>query len=441
MRAAEAVNARIELDLRIGAVFTRFQSINLKDRFLNELSHQKVISYGTCQFPTLGFVVDKYLRAKEFVIEDFWHIDVSLKKDGMTTKFLWDRDRLFDHHFTVVLYEKCMENPTARVIAATSNPKSKWRPLPLTTIEMQKMATKHLRMTSDVVMAVADKLYQKGILSYPRTETNCFAPNFELKALVEKQVNDPKYREYAVGLLDGKFKWPRVGKDDDHAHPPIHPVRADMTLKGDELKLFDFVTRHFLACCSEDAKGHATNVTIEIAGEKFKAGGLAVLNKNYLEIYTFDYWNGSNIAAYNVGEMIQPTALLMVDGKTTRPTLLTETELIAIMHARGIGTDATVHEHIKKILDRDYANRDGNIFKPTVLGMALVTGYDKMNIDISLSKPDLRAIMETEMKKICDGLKSRQAVVDEMADLYKQAFLSAQQQLGILVSSCAHYLQ
>ena len=75
-------------------------------------------------------------------------------------------------------------------------------------------------------------------------------------------------------LLDGgKFRRPRKGKHDDQAHPPIHPVRMAPNLTGDDKKLFDFITRRFLACCSHDAKGHETVVTIEIAEEQFTAKG------------------------------------------------------------------------------------------------------------------------------------------------------------------------
>lgn len=63
---AAAVDARSELDLRIGACFTRFQTLSLKDKFPS-LKDVKVISYGSCQFPTLGFVVDQTLNVKKLI--------------------------------------------------------------------------------------------------------------------------------------------------------------------------------------------------------------------------------------------------------------------------------------------------------------------------------------------------------------------------------------
>lgn len=65
----DAVDARQEIDLRLGAAFTRFQTVRLQTRFPEALSGQSFVSYGPCQFPTLGFVVDRYLKIQAFVPE------------------------------------------------------------------------------------------------------------------------------------------------------------------------------------------------------------------------------------------------------------------------------------------------------------------------------------------------------------------------------------
>lgn len=83
-------------------------------------------SSGSCQFPTLGFVVERYMKLQRFVPEDFWKIDVTITKDGSMAKFDWARDRLFDQHVTLVLYEKCMDQPIATVVSVDTRPKSKW---------------------------------------------------------------------------------------------------------------------------------------------------------------------------------------------------------------------------------------------------------------------------------------------------------------------------
>ena len=75
-RQAEAVRARSEIDLRLGAAFTRLQTTALQRRF-DELA-TRVVSYGPCQMPTLGFVVDRYRLIEGFQAEHFWSIALAL---------------------------------------------------------------------------------------------------------------------------------------------------------------------------------------------------------------------------------------------------------------------------------------------------------------------------------------------------------------------------
>jgi DNA topoisomerase-3 len=89
---SNAVAARMELDLRLGAAFTRMQTLNLQGMIpVRGDERGKLISYGSCQFPTLGFVVDRYLRVRNFVPEPFWYIKVHHTKDDVEVKFNWRR--------------------------------------------------------------------------------------------------------------------------------------------------------------------------------------------------------------------------------------------------------------------------------------------------------------------------------------------------------------
>ncbi|KAJ3011123.1 DNA topoisomerase [Thoreauomyces humboldtii] len=440
MRQAAAVEARSEMDLRIGAVFTRFQTLMLRAE-VPEIGDKKIVSYGSCQFPTLGFIVERYLAQMRFVPEPFWRLEVYIRRDGGLAKFDWARTRLFDHYATVVLYAKCVEAPRATVVSLTTKLKTKWAPLPLTTVEMQKAASRLLKMTSDRVMKVAEDLYNRGIISYPRTETDIFADTFELRPLVEAQTQDPNWGGYAQSLLGGKFKTPRKGQHDDQAHPPIHPVRGATDLQGDEKRVYEYITRRFLACCSDMAKGNETVATIDIAGERFVTKGLAITERNYLEVYVYDKWSNQTIPNFVQGEHIMPTEIKMAEGSTTQPDLLTEADLIGLMEKSGIGTDATIHEHIKKIQERDYCNKEGAFFVPTVLGMGIICGYEEMSLDLSLHKPYLRSLMERAMKGICAGSRTKADVVQESVDMYRDAFLRAKAQSNTLKQVVAKYVR
>jgi DNA topoisomerase-3 len=175
---------------------------------------------------------------------------------------------------------------------------------------------------------------------------------------------------------------------------------------------------------------------------------------------------------------------MMTDGKTSPPNYLTEADLIALMDANGIGTDATMAEHIQKIQDREYvatidrsgpvsgqgddaaqqeeiSSRGGRgrgrgrggrgrgssttsggrrggvrVFIPTQLGVALILGYDRMNFETSLGKPFLRKEMELKMKAICEGRTTKEVVLRESISQYQQVFMQTQEKLDVLRAVC-----
>jgi DNA topoisomerase III len=76
-----------------------------------------------------------------------------------------------------------------------------------------------------------------------------------------------------IRLQNGGFERPRRGKHDDKAHPPIHPTAHAGNLAGEEKRVYEFITRRFLACCSKDAEGWQTTVDVDYGGELFSASG------------------------------------------------------------------------------------------------------------------------------------------------------------------------
>ena len=472
-RQVNAVAARIEIDLRLGAAFTRFQTLTLQT--MGEELQDRMVSYGSCQFPTLGFVVDRYFRVKNFVPETFWSIKVLHQRDDMDVSFSWKRHRLFDRAAVVVFFERCLTARTATVTKLQKRPTSKWRPLPLTTVELQKLGSMYLRIESQRVMKIAEDLYTKGFISYPRTETDSFDRGIDLRNIIERQVQDGSWGGYAHGLLSGRFKQPRGGRNNDQAHPPIHPVNYVLpsSLSYDDRRVYEFVVRRFLACCSEDAKGESTTVEIEYGDEMFSANGLIVLERNYLDVYPYENWSSSQpLPRFTLHETFEPTEANITEGETTSPNYLTEPELISLMDANGIGTDATMAEHITKIKEREYVmtqprtgggqgvsttarggrsgrggrgggrrgssagpgSGSGSVqqFIPTTLGVALIEGYDGIGLETSLGKPFLRKEMEIKITDICSGRKSRNDMVHETLEQYREAFVRTQQQVEVL---------
>ena len=451
-----AVDCRQELDLRIGAAFTRFQTMRLQKMFPNTLS-EKLISYGSCQFPTMGFVVERYKAIENFVSERFWKLKVTHEQDGIRVDFSWKRVRLFHERAVQVYHDICNENPTARVEECRNKPKSKWRPLPLDTVELEKQASRKLRLSAKTTMNIAEKLYTQGYISYPRTETNIFPKEMDLTPLVQAQTADHRWGGFADRIIN---QWngpqPRQGKKTDQAHPPIHPIKHTSDLQGDEakvsvlqatnrkhlydfFKVYEFIVRHFLACVSRDAVGAETTVNIDIAGEKFVGHGLSVRERNYLEVYIYDRWSDKEIIDYSQIREFQPTSIDIVDSSTEPPRLLTEADLIALMDKHGIGTDATHAEHIETVKSREYVfTEDRDKLVPGKLAMALVEGYDAMGF--AMSKPHLRAALETDLVGICEGRKTKDEVLQEQITRYRQVFQTAVDNINKLDLATQHFL-
>lgn len=487
MRAASAVAARIELDLRIGAAFTRLQTTTLQR--LGGPLERLMISYGSCQFPTLGFVVDRYLKVQSFVPEPFWAIKLSHLKDSITVNFLWDRTRLFDRSMVTILYERCLSAKYAEVKKVTTKQTKKWKPLPLTTVELQKAASRWLGMNSQAAMKAAESLYNKGFISYPRTETDVFDEGMGLKGLCAKHVQHEQWGEFARGLGDGGFSWPRQGRHDDKAHPPIHPVIPyGGNRHSEEGRMYEFITRRFLACCSKDALGVQTTISLAYGPESFHTSGLTILERNYLDVYPYDKWTGTLLPQFGEGEKFEPNECRISAGETSSPGYLTEPDLLALMDANGIGTDATMAEHIAKIQERGYAmtrpkgaggntaapdapatrgrgrGRGGRAarggrggprggganasngsagmeeFIPTNLGVALIEGYDKVGFEENLSKPFLRKELEIRLKQVCEGTKTKEEVVREEVAQYKRVFRQTEERIEVLKGACRRYI-
>eukprot|EP00045_Choanoeca_perplexa_P016767 m.230644 g.230644 ORF g.230644 m.230644 type:complete len:1080 (+) comp17354_c0_seq4:65-3304(+) len=428
-RTSDACVTRQQLDLRIGAIFTRFQTMRLQAMYPSKFGKEvrrKPISYGPCQFPTLGFVVERYRSHEQFLPEDFWKLKVlhqeRIGDQDYNVEFSWQRGRLFDELLTNIYADMCRDAGQARVTRVIAKPRSKYRPVGLTTTEMQKIASRRYRISPADALAAAEKLYQKGIVSYPRTETDQFEASMDLEGLVALHAAHPDWGAFAASL-NGHVN-PRNGRNTDEAHPPIHPTKSVNNLNGREAQVYELISRHFLACCSRDAQGQETVVNISLAEEEFTAKGLVISDRGYLEVYhPYDSWRGTQLPAYTEGQLIN-VSVEVVEGETSAPKLLTEADLLSLMSRYEIGTDATMAEHIKNVLDREYVSKavGGQELVPTTLGMALVDAYDNMSFEISVSRPDLRREMEADMKSIVRGRKTMQGVIDNCITQYQAVY-------------------
>lgn len=446
-RVAQMVSTRQEIDLRAGSAYTRFLTIQLEKFALVGDDERQIVSYGPCQFPTLGLVVDRWLKIQNFVRRPFWVFDLSLQ--GCKVQFDWARKHLFDEYTSMTLYELCLEeaerdNMMVTVTRVDKRMKNRWRPLPLSTVELQKVSSRSLRISSHRAMEIAESLYNKGLISYPRTETDRFDRSYDLRDLVAKQVDHPNWGQFASRLLSPPsqedplaFTWPRSGSNDDGAHPPIHPT--DAAPAGfdsmDHQKMYEYITKRFLAACSIDARGAETKAEVRVGtSELFTARGLIVEERGYLEvIYPFEKWTDKEmpVALLHVNANVPIDLFVLRQSRTQPPPLLQESDLIALMDHHGIGTDATIAEHIKKVIDRNYVEKlQGGGFSPTQIGQALVIAHEQCQLH--LARPDMRAKQERQLKQILTAEMEPVHVLTNALSEYRSKFQHLRQNRDVL---------
>lgn len=252
---ALSVDARQELDLRIGCAFTRFQTKYFQGKY-GDLD-SSLVSYGPCQTPTLSFCVDRLDKIKSFKPENFWCIDTDLKHAQSSRKFSikWSRVHLFDKEVVYMFLNDLKSETHARVIDVKLQEKAKQRPCALNTVEMLRAASAGMGMSPMHAMSVAERLYTQGYISYPRTETTQYPANFDFKQVLNQQKNNTIWGDHVQKLLNGDLCNPRKGTDVGD-HPPITPTAPanQNDLSGDAWKLYDFVTRTFIATVSNKVK-------------------------------------------------------------------------------------------------------------------------------------------------------------------------------------------
>eukprot|EP00916_Digyalum_oweni_P008176 GHVL01013751.1.p1 GENE.GHVL01013751.1~~GHVL01013751.1.p1 ORF type:complete len:200 (-),score=51.85 GHVL01013751.1:117-716(-) len=175
----------------------------------------RVMSYGPCQIPTLGFVVERWQKIDKFLPENFWSINITIEKDQSNADFIWDRNRLYDELTVLLLYE-LINSKKLIITDICGSCTSKWSPVPLNTVEMTILVSKKLRIVSHKCMQIAESLYQKGYISYPRTETDSYNNSIDLKEILIEMSSNEKWGTYTKYLLnENGYKEPRKGCHDD----------------------------------------------------------------------------------------------------------------------------------------------------------------------------------------------------------------------------------
>eukprot|EP01060_Flectonema_neradi_P029887 TRINITY_DN4237_c0_g2_i1.p1 TRINITY_DN4237_c0_g2~~TRINITY_DN4237_c0_g2_i1.p1 ORF type:complete len:760 (+),score=136.87 TRINITY_DN4237_c0_g2_i1:79-2358(+) len=408
---SNSVDARQELDLRIGIAFSRLQTQFFRKHFGKQLG-KPMVTYGPCQTPTLWFCVHRHNQIELFVPKPYWVPRAVISVNGDPVSFC----------------SKSFDSPPQPPPATTAIVKKvkTWgstiqRPLPLNTVELLRKASSILGIDPGSALHYAEQLYLKGITSYPRTETNLYAANFDVSGTVDL-------------LTTGGTPWAggnqsRNGQREDGTdagdHPPVTPVKlATEAQCGPAWPIYQLIVENFLRSIATDATFEETEVTLTISGMDYKVQCSKLLEKGWTEIGTcYDLTDDGPLGIRTLKEGDELNVLDLVSDQhfTKPPNHLTESDLLTLMEEHGIGTDASMATHVSNVVKRNYVTLEGaRELVPTHLGKALI--HSLQLIDQRLCLPSIRSGIESECGKVASGIQTKEEVVSSAVQLFMNQF-------------------
>ncbi|HCJ48853.1 MAG TPA: type I DNA topoisomerase [Microbacterium sp.] len=316
---------------------------------------------------------------------------------------------------------------SASVTAVEAKPGTRSPKPPFTTSTLQQEAGRKLSMSAKHAMGVAQRLYEKGYITYMRTDSTALSAQAVTAARTQAVA---LYGDKAVPANPRSYR--NNAKNAQEAHEAIRPsgehfrTPKEVTsgLDRDELRLYDLIWKRTVASQMADAKYETTTVTIDAdaAGKTatFTASGTVYTFKGFLDAYEEgrDEKRGDNersddqsLPALAVGDALTLRSIEPKGHATSPKPRYTEASLVKALEERGIGRPSTFASIIDVILDRGYVSKRGQALVPSWLAFSIVRLLEEHFAD--LVDYDFTAALEDDLDAIARGEQNRAAWLKE----------------------------
>lgn len=166
-------------------------------------------------------------------------LQATAEHNGKSFELDWSRERVFDSDVTTLLLNRVKASRQFVVEDLVIKEGQKDKPCALNTVELLRVCSSSLGISPANAMSVAEHLYTRGYISYPRTETTSYPAGCDFISTVKQQLNG-QFGSVAQKILSEGVVKPKGGQDKGD-HPPITPMKAnDGALSGGELQYFAY---------------------------------------------------------------------------------------------------------------------------------------------------------------------------------------------------------
>ena len=381
-------------------------------------------SLGRVQTPTLALVCRRYLENRDFVPVSCYHLRTGVCKDGQKVLFTCP-----------LRYERKEDAEKARaglegesrctVLAVKKKENMEEPPLPHDLTGLQQEANTRLGMAAGQTLAVVQRLYERGYVSYPRTGCRHIPEDIfeQAPTLIASLKGHPRFGRHAERLLEKGLNPHGVdGNSVTEHHALLITGEVPEGLSPDEQNIYSLIAGRMLEAFSEGCVREIVRVRVDYGGMEFEAETSCVKYPGWRDIYNGPDMaeEGKSLPQFHQGEILAVLETEILEDCTKPQPPFTEAELLAAMENAGstadsenkkkrmekcgLGTPGTRAGIIDLLVARRYVERIGNRLIPTEKGLEIygIVG-DKLIADAAMTAAWEEALREIEEGRLSAG--------------------------------------
>lgn len=390
-----AGKARSEADWLVGINASQALSISAGD---------EVYSLGRVQTPTLALICKRFHEHRNFTSTKYWEIQLHHRKSYID--FTSQSSNQWEDRKSAEQILKFIERKgRAEVTDIQIKTVSESAPLLFDLTALQKEANRKLGFSADETLQIAQSLYEKKFITYPRTGSRYIPEDLwtEIPELVRNLSSHDKYKNGVSRLQFGNFNKKMVNdlKVTDH-HALLITGRIPSTVSAKEKAVYDMIAYSLLESLSDACVKEVSHITLTVNDYAFIAKGLKILQKGWRAIKGIlsDHDENTDSLAdlpeLKTGDELKILQSEILEKNTQPLKLYTEADVLSAMenagkmiedqeqqkaiHTIGIGTPATRASIIETLLRRNYVGRKNKLLIPTQKGLQVFELVQDKNI-------------------------------------------------------------
>ena len=378
-------------------------------------------SLGRVQTPVLAAVSSRYRERENHIGADSWPVYISMHKDGTLLKMRCT-DEFSDRETALMFYNDCKYAEQARITSVHRQQKEVSPPAPYNLTGLQKDASCLYGLTAGQTADIAQGLYEKKLISYPRTDGHHIAREVydTLPAVMEKVLPWSGIRPGAR-LTDTMLLPEQLSGNDSLAEHPAITVTGIRPegLGRQEMQVYTLIAGRLLEAFMPPCRVECTTVEAVCAARTFRIQTCRILDKGWHAVFERENavlpqgFTWQELPALSAGDTLPVSACNLVHRKDLPASPFTDAELIEYMDTAGLGTPATRAGIIQTLIERKYIRYSGRYIIPTRKGLFI---YETIR-GTGIADAALTTGWEARLARMERGKLTQNVFLREVADL------------------------